>query len=126
MEFEGVESVSFPGRGYAEDAYRFGLARRHQGDEYYDGACGAPIAGRDGQIVSIVIGGNRDRDCLYGLPLSLHRTCLRSRASASLRRQRADRHCSDNYCGDESTGMMPPGGRTVSHSVSPSISHDAT
>ena len=34
----------------------FKLARPHQGDEYYQGASGAPIADPEGQITSILIG----------------------------------------------------------------------
>ena len=48
MEFDGVDSRN----GF----HRFKLAREHQGEEYYGGCSGAPIAGFDGAVVSLVQG----------------------------------------------------------------------
>lgn len=42
----------------------FRLARSHQGDEYYRGASGSPIADPEGQITSILIGRVPDTELL--------------------------------------------------------------
>jgi len=54
----------------------FSLARQHQGDEYYQGASGSAIAAEDGTVVSILLGGNRDKNVLYGLDLSKYAPLL--------------------------------------------------
>jgi hypothetical protein len=51
------------------DLYKFLLARSHQGDEYYHGVSGAPIADLTGKIVAIVVSGSEDDNLIYGLPL---------------------------------------------------------
>ena len=51
------------------DLLMFQLARPHQGDEYYQGASGSGIAAEDGTVISILLGGENDRDILYGLDL---------------------------------------------------------
>lgn len=42
------------------DGFRLALAREHQGDAYYRGSSGAPVADRTGAIVGIVSGGSAD------------------------------------------------------------------
>ena len=61
MRFQGSDS---------DGRYIFKLARKHRGDTYYDGSSGAPIANRSGAIVSLVSGGDKDADVIYGVPLA--------------------------------------------------------
>jgi hypothetical protein len=58
--------------GEVEDTglYRFALARRHMGHAYYRGASGAPIANQNGEVVSMLLGGDVRTNEVYGLPLS--------------------------------------------------------
>jgi hypothetical protein len=50
--------------------YVFKLARPHMGHKYYKGASGAPIASPEGMIVSMVLGGHRRKNEIYGCPLA--------------------------------------------------------
>lgn len=50
--------------------YEFRLARPHQGRKYYKGSSGAPIADEEGLIVALVVGGEPDKDLIYGVPLA--------------------------------------------------------
>ncbi|MBL4845537.1 MAG: tetratricopeptide repeat protein [Planctomycetes bacterium] len=61
MTFEGVDADS--------GLYRFRLARKHQGDNYYAGASGAPIADQEGQIVALVSSGDARAGIIFGIPL---------------------------------------------------------
>lgn len=62
--------MEYVGDNAERDAYVFRLSRAHQGDPYYKGASGAPIADAEGTIVSIVLGGSEDRHELYGAKLA--------------------------------------------------------
>jgi hypothetical protein len=48
----------------------FGLARPHQGHDYYRGASGSPIADPEGHIVAVLLGGCPKRNVLFGMSLS--------------------------------------------------------
>ena len=61
MTFEGIDN-----RGL----YRFALARKHQGDAFYKGCSGSPIAAPDGTIVALVQGGAEMANEIYGVPLA--------------------------------------------------------
>jgi hypothetical protein len=50
--------------------YYFQLARKHQGNEYYCGSSGAPIADSEGKIVAVVLGGSEKTNTIYGFPLA--------------------------------------------------------
>lgn len=50
--------------------YRFQVDGRHKGDKYYSGASGAPIADSSGLIVSMLVGGSKKENLLWGLPLA--------------------------------------------------------
>lgn len=52
--------------------YVFEPARKFQGDEYYEGASGSPIADPKGKIVSMLVGGNKAEQHLWGVPLAKH------------------------------------------------------
>lgn len=60
----------------SEGLYVFKLARLHQGHPYYQGASGAPIAGPDGTIVSMVLQGCEKTNEIYGLPLAQYTRLL--------------------------------------------------
>lgn len=62
MEFKGVDKAS--------GLIKFKLARKHQGQKYYKGASGAPIADPEGAIVSMVLGGDKRDNIIYGLRLA--------------------------------------------------------
>jgi len=53
-----------------KDVYVFDMAREHQGHPYYKGASGCPIANEEGQIVSILLGGNSEENILWGAKLT--------------------------------------------------------
>lgn len=57
--------------GLDEDAGRhvFALSSKHQGDEVYEGASGAPIVDPNGTVVSLLIGGDKESNELWGAPL---------------------------------------------------------
>jgi hypothetical protein len=61
MEYRGMSN---------NGRYVFKLAEEHKGHDYYEGASGAPIAGPDGTIISMVLGGNDRTHVIYGLELS--------------------------------------------------------
>jgi hypothetical protein len=52
--------------------YQFEPARPFRGHEYYKGASGAPIADPTGLIVSMLVGGHKEENCLWGIPLAAH------------------------------------------------------
>jgi hypothetical protein len=62
LAYDGVDSDT--------GLYRFELARKHKGYEYYKGASGAPIADETRKIVSLVIAGREKENLLLGLPLA--------------------------------------------------------
>ena len=62
--------MEFVRRDKATNLYTFRLSRKHQGNDYYYGASGSPIADSTGKIVSIVIGGSKAEDAIYGTALS--------------------------------------------------------
>jgi hypothetical protein len=68
LAFEGID----PSGGL----YRFRIARRHQGDEYYRGASGAPIADSEGRFISMLVCGDAAQNALYGVPLARHAPAL--------------------------------------------------
>lgn len=74
MQYDGLDP--------ALNAYRFRLARAHKGHRYYRGASGAPIADPTGQIVSLVLGGHRRSNTIYGLPLTTYFPAVVLTASA--------------------------------------------
>jgi hypothetical protein len=49
---------------------------KFQGDAYYQGASGAPIADPTGLVVSMLVGGSDSQKCLWGLPLAEHAVTL--------------------------------------------------
>jgi hypothetical protein len=61
MEYRGMDEHGL---------HEFALARPHQGDDYYCGASGAPIADETGRIVSILVSGLQAENVLFGFPLS--------------------------------------------------------
>jgi hypothetical protein len=61
MEYQGTDECGL---------HEFALARPHQGDDYYYGASGAPIADETGRVVSILVSGLKDDNVLFGFPLS--------------------------------------------------------
>ncbi|MCS4135434.1 hypothetical protein [Salinibacter ruber] len=70
MEYDGTQNVSLSGKDRdTQEVHRFKLSREHQGNSYYKGASGSPIAGSDGKIVSVLIGGSDENDILYGFPI---------------------------------------------------------
>ncbi len=64
MQFEGMDE--------AKGLYRFKLARKHQGDDYYTGCSGSPIADAEGRIISLVVSGSKDPEpgVIWGTPLA--------------------------------------------------------
>jgi len=61
--------LEYSGDNTERDLYEFAMARKHQGDAYYEGASGSPIAGPDGKIVSILLGSDEERTVLWGAKL---------------------------------------------------------
>jgi hypothetical protein len=64
MRYDGVQSD-----GYYAGSYRFRLTRKHQGDDYYRGSSGAPIADEEGHIVALVRSGDDKTGIVFGCPL---------------------------------------------------------
>jgi hypothetical protein len=62
MQFVGIDPK--------HDLYKFKLARNHQGDAYYKGSSGAPIADPTGKIVAIVVCGSEADNIIYGFPIN--------------------------------------------------------
>ena len=52
------------------DMYCFELQNSHPGHEYYQGCSGAPIMDEEGNLISLVIGGNIESNEIYGVNLS--------------------------------------------------------
>lgn len=73
---EASFEVGMAFREERDDRYVFELARPHQGDDYYYGASGAPIADESGRIVSIVLEGSNGVDEILGLPLARYAELL--------------------------------------------------
>jgi hypothetical protein len=66
-------------RGYRETdgLYEFALAGPHKGHAYYSGASGAPIANREGKIVSLLLSGHPTGGAiLWGVPLARYAPLL--------------------------------------------------
>lgn len=61
------------------DGFRFALARKHQGDPYYFGSSGAPVADRSGTIIGVVSGGSSESDELVVAGLAAFVAAMRSR-----------------------------------------------
>lgn len=61
--------LEYTGDDSQGDKYEFAMSRKHHGHEYYQGASGSPIAGPDGKIVSILLGGDEERNVLWGAKL---------------------------------------------------------
>lgn len=64
MEFEGIQLA-----GTFAGCYRFKLARQHQGDAYYRGSSGAPVADDEGHPIALVAGGAATENVIFGTPL---------------------------------------------------------
>jgi hypothetical protein len=64
MAFEGMQDT-----GNFAGCYRFKLARPHQGDAYYRGSSGAPVADEDGHPVALVAGGDPGDSIIFATPL---------------------------------------------------------
>jgi hypothetical protein len=56
--------------------YEFELARTHQGQDFYSGASGAPIANEEGTIVSLLLSGDPARNVMWGVPLARYSQVL--------------------------------------------------
>lgn len=63
--------MRFCGTRPSDGLYELALASARQPEDYYRGASGAPIADETGQIVSLVLDVDRDRNRLIGVPLAL-------------------------------------------------------
>jgi hypothetical protein len=62
--------MEFEGRDHRNGYYRFKLARKHQGHDYYEGCSGAPIADNHGRIVALLVGSPDPAEgILWGIPL---------------------------------------------------------
>lgn len=61
------------------DGFRFALGRKHQGDPYYRGSSGAPVADRSGTIIGVVSGGSSENDELVVAGLAPFIAAMRSR-----------------------------------------------
>lgn len=61
MQFENIDEQ--------HDLYCFSLAREHQGDKYYYGSSGSPIADLSGTIVAVVVCGSKASNSIFGFPL---------------------------------------------------------
>jgi hypothetical protein len=68
--------MTFLGTNSDSGLYEFELDRLHQGHSYYEGASGAPIADETGQIVSMLLAGDRNRNILLGAPLARYASIL--------------------------------------------------
>ena len=66
MHYDGIDTRN--------GCYRFALNRPHMGHEYYRGCSGAPVAGADGVIVSLVGGAPEEstENIIWGVPLADH------------------------------------------------------
>lgn len=68
MKYAGIDPT--------DGLHRFETARPFQGADHYAGASGAPIAGPDGVFVSMLVGGHKKEQILYGIPLASHAATL--------------------------------------------------
>lgn len=64
MQYDGTEED-----GDWAGCYRFTLARKHQGHDYYRGSSGAPVADESGHPVALVAGGDEARNIIFATPL---------------------------------------------------------
>jgi hypothetical protein len=64
--------MSYDGFDDSNGLYRFKLARKHQGHDYYRGCSGAPITGTDMRIVALVSRGldEENQEFIWGSPLA--------------------------------------------------------
>lgn len=70
------KNMSFLGSINDGDIYVFKLSRQHQGHKYYQGCSGSPILDDDGNIVSLVTGGNEEKNEIYGINVSRYKVVL--------------------------------------------------
>jgi len=50
--------------------------KEHPGHEFYKGCSGAPIIDEDGNLVSLVVGGNKKENCIYGINLAKYKVAM--------------------------------------------------
>lgn len=69
---EASYEIGMTYRGTCNDdsLYVFELARSHRGQDYYQGASGAPIADEEGRIIALVSGGDPIDNLIFGVPLA--------------------------------------------------------
>jgi hypothetical protein len=70
------ENISFSGTKPDSDIYIFKLARAHPGHEEYKGCSGSPIFDSDGNIVALVVGGDSQKNEIYGINLGNYKIAL--------------------------------------------------
>ncbi len=68
--------MTYNGISNDDSLYVFELARAHQGNEYYCGASGAPIADEEGRIIALVTKGDPKENLIYGVPLARYHSIL--------------------------------------------------
>jgi len=56
--------------------YLFNLGKTHPGHEFYSGCSGAPIIDEEGNLVSLVIGGDIKDNVIFGIDLSKYRVAI--------------------------------------------------
>jgi hypothetical protein len=56
--------------------YVFTLNKTHPGHEYYQGCSGAPIIDKEGNIVSLLIGGDIEKNEIYGINLNTYKIAI--------------------------------------------------
>ena len=80
LKKRAVFEVCMTTAGTSQDdgTIEFKLARPHLGDDYYYGTSGAPIADPTGRFVSMVIRGNKKRNCIIGVALHRFGSILRN------------------------------------------------
>lgn len=62
--------------GLENDTYKFKLNHKHLGHENYKGCSGAPILDNDGNLVSLVLGGDIEKDIIFGFPIAKYRRLI--------------------------------------------------
>ena len=59
-----------------EPFYIFKLGKTHPGHEFYKGCSGAPIIDEEGNLVSLVVGGDRKNSVIFGINLFKYRIAI--------------------------------------------------